>query len=178
VPPCDEWPTAGSARRAGTATATSGRHRRSPGRGAVIVSAHGPEAASIQRASRLCRWKAHAAALLLRMSRGPWSRERDLRHLYIRGATPEQAAVRCTYFTGTRARRSSGCATERSLSPRRHRHHSLTNSCEQCPAAGLWRPTLNPPSVGRSFHPDAHEATGRRFSLELDLSGTRSLRLR
>jgi hypothetical protein len=31
---------------------------------------------------------------------GPWSRERDLRHLYIRGAAPEQAAehVQTTYW--------------------------------------------------------------------------------
>jgi hypothetical protein len=40
------------------------------------------------------RWKAHAAALLLRLGipKGPWSRERNLRVLYIKGATPEQAA--------------------------------------------------------------------------------------
>jgi hypothetical protein len=40
------------------------------------------------------RWKAQAAALVERLGvpAGPWSRERDLRQLYISGATPEQAA--------------------------------------------------------------------------------------
>jgi hypothetical protein len=39
------------------------------------------------------RWKAHAAALLLRLGipAGPWSRDHDLRQMYINGATPEQA---------------------------------------------------------------------------------------
>jgi hypothetical protein len=54
------------------------------------------------------RWKAHAAALLLRLGipEGPWSRERDLRQLYIRGATPEQAAEQ------VQLRRSSACASD------------------------------------------------------------------
>jgi hypothetical protein len=40
------------------------------------------------------RWKTDAEALLVRLGipAGPWSRERDLRQLFIRGATPEQAA--------------------------------------------------------------------------------------
>jgi hypothetical protein len=48
------------------------------------------------------RWKSHAAAALVRLGvpPGPWSRERDLRVLYIKGATPEQAAqeVQVTYW--------------------------------------------------------------------------------
>jgi hypothetical protein len=48
------------------------------------------------------RWKAQAAALLERLGvpAGPWLRERDLRQLYISGATPEQAAehVQTTYW--------------------------------------------------------------------------------
>jgi hypothetical protein len=40
------------------------------------------------------RWKARCEALLLRLDvpADPWSRERDLRQMYIGGATPEQAA--------------------------------------------------------------------------------------
>jgi hypothetical protein len=39
------------------------------------------------------RWKVRAAAMLKRhgIPSGPWARERDLRQLYIRGATPEKA---------------------------------------------------------------------------------------
>jgi hypothetical protein len=48
------------------------------------------------------RWKTRAAAMLKHhgIRAGPWSRERDLRHLYIRGATPEQAAehVQTSYW--------------------------------------------------------------------------------
>jgi len=48
------------------------------------------------------RWKAHATALVLRLGipGGPWSRKRDLRRLYIGGATPEQAAeqVQTSYW--------------------------------------------------------------------------------
>jgi hypothetical protein len=48
------------------------------------------------------RWKARCAALLLRLDvpAGPWSREQDLRQLYIRGATPEQAVeqVQTSYW--------------------------------------------------------------------------------
>jgi hypothetical protein len=99
-------------------------------------------------------------------------RERQWRQLFTTGVTAEQAVER---GAGALQQHPPGLQTDaQAMSHGRHRHHSLTNSCEQCPAAGLWRPTLNPPSVGRSFHPDAHEATGRRFSLELDLSGTSS----
>jgi hypothetical protein len=39
------------------------------------------------------RWKVRCAALLERQGipAGPWARERDLRKMYIGGATPEQA---------------------------------------------------------------------------------------
>jgi hypothetical protein len=39
------------------------------------------------------RWKVRATAMLKRhgIPSGPWARERDLRQLYIRGATPEKA---------------------------------------------------------------------------------------
>jgi hypothetical protein len=51
------------------------------------------------------RWKSRAAAMLAHrgIPPGPWGRERDLRHLYIRGATPEQAVEQVqTQYWNTR----------------------------------------------------------------------------
>jgi hypothetical protein len=52
------------------------------------------------------RWKSHAAVLLVRLGvpAAPWARERDLRKMYIGGATPEQAANEVqTHYWNTRS---------------------------------------------------------------------------
>jgi hypothetical protein len=50
-------------------------------------------------------WRRHAEALIVRLGvpAGPWSRERDLRQLYISGATPEDAVRQAdTLYWNTR----------------------------------------------------------------------------
>jgi hypothetical protein len=52
------------------------------------------------------RWRRHAERLLkdLGVPAGPWSREGDLRKMYIGGATPEQAAQEVqTHYWNTRS---------------------------------------------------------------------------